>query len=339
MPEGHAPALPGRAGRSAAPFSNRPWTPLSLQLAGTGQVQSRLDALEQARAPHQVVGHAGALVVACAGCCRRTASSPRGSRSPRLALCALRTGSPRGSRDSGRMPSRSGAHVRGSSFMANPDLWPGCRPKTLTVQQRPARSARGLDTSGTLEGLDLMRQSMERILDGLATRKAAWWHALTPAGPGLRLLEGAGTRAVACGRSSLTNAIHKETHVAEQLAVCLESGRTMIPPRLLYRPAGRRPLDQVGASTARQRAPSRVPGGPAPCAGKPGTEPAAAASLADRLSRDHARCVHGLRRQHPHAHQYRQTGQLGGSRKSRAPLVTLPPPDQLRRASPPACTA
>ena len=32
------------------------------QLAGTDQAESRLDALEQARALHQVVGHAGALL-------------------------------------------------------------------------------------------------------------------------------------------------------------------------------------------------------------------------------------------------------------------------------------
>ena len=44
--------------RHLEPAMDRP----AFQLAGTDQAESRLDALEQARALHQVVGHAGALL-------------------------------------------------------------------------------------------------------------------------------------------------------------------------------------------------------------------------------------------------------------------------------------
>ena len=68
-----------------------------------------------------------------------------------------------------------------------------------------------------------MRQSVERILDGLADQEGGVV-ARAALRDGLRLLEKGRDAAVACGRL-LDNAIHKETHVAEQLAVCLESGR------------------------------------------------------------------------------------------------------------------
>ena len=81
----------GRAGllRHLEPAMDRP----VFQLAGTGQVQSRLDAPEQARALHQVVGHAGALLQR-ARLPQADSLISQGSRSAVWPL-RLRTGGPR----------------------------------------------------------------------------------------------------------------------------------------------------------------------------------------------------------------------------------------------------
>ena len=205
----------GRAGllRHLEPAMDRP----VFQLAGTGQVQSRLDALEQARALHQVVGHAGALLQR-ARLPQADSLISQGLQISRLAL-RLRTGGPR--EPEHRQQAVTELRTSVARFMANLTL---ARMQTENPTVHSAQpEARGLDTSGAREGLDLMRQSVERILDGLADQEGGVV-ARAALRDGLRLLEKGRDAAVACGRL-LDNAIHKETHVAEQLAVCLESGR------------------------------------------------------------------------------------------------------------------
>ena len=154
--------------RHLEPAMDRP----VFQLAGTDQAESRLDALEQARALHQVVGHAGALL------------------------------------QRARLPQADSLISQG---LQNPTVH-SAQPE-----------ARGLDTDGAREGLDLIRQSVGSILGGLQDQEGGVV-ARAALQDGLRLLEKGRDAAVACGRL-LDNAIHKETGVAEQLAVCLESGR------------------------------------------------------------------------------------------------------------------
>ena len=106
-------------------------------------------------------------------------------------------------------------------FMANLTL---ARMQTENPTVHSAQpEARGLDTDGAREGLDLIRQSVERILGGLQDQEGGEV-ARAALQDGLRLQVRGRDAAVACGRL-LDNAIHKETGVAEQLAVCLESGR------------------------------------------------------------------------------------------------------------------
>ncbi|MBR2610145.1 hypothetical protein, partial [Desulfovibrio sp.] len=106
-------------------------------------------------------------------------------------------------------------------FMANLTL---ARMQTENPTVRSAQpEARGLDTDGARQGLDLIRQSVESILGGLKNEDGCVV-ARAAMQDGLRLLEKGREAAVACGRL-LGNVIHKETDVAEQLAVCLESGR------------------------------------------------------------------------------------------------------------------
>ena len=205
----------GRAGllRHLEPAMDRP----VFQLAGTGQAQRRLDALEQARALHQVVGHAGALLQR-ARLPQADSLISQGLQISRLAL-RLRTAGPR--EPEHRQQAVTELRTSVARFMANLTL---ARMQTENPTVHSAQpEARGLDTSGAREGLDLMRQSVERILDGLADQEGGVV-ARAALRDGLRLLEKGRDAAVACGRL-LDNAIHKETHVAEQLAVCLESGR------------------------------------------------------------------------------------------------------------------
>lgn len=205
----------GRAGllRHLEPAMDRP----VFQLAGTGQAQSRLNALEQARALHQVVGHAGALLQR-ARLPQADSLISQGLQISRLAL-RLRTGGPR--EPEHRQQAVTELRTSVARFMANLTL---ARMQTENPTVHSAQpEARGLDTSGAREGLDLMRQIVERILDGLADQEGGVV-ARAALRDGLRLLEKGRDAAVACGRL-LDNAIHKETHVAEQLAVCLESGR------------------------------------------------------------------------------------------------------------------
>ena len=194
----------GRAGllRHLEPAMDRP----VFQLAGTGQAQRRLDALEQARALHQVVGHAGALLQR-ARLPQADSLISQGLQISRLAL-RLRTAGPR--EPEHRQQAVTELRTSVARFMAN---------LTLARMQTENPTVH----SGAREGLDLMRQSVERILDGLADQEGGVV-ARAALRDGLRLLEKGRDAAVACGRL-LDNAIHKETHVAEQLAVCLESGR------------------------------------------------------------------------------------------------------------------
>lgn len=205
----------GRAAllRHLEPAMDRP----VFQLAGTDQAESRLDALEQARALHQVVGHAGALLQR-ARLPQADSLISQGLQISRLAL-RLRTNGPR--EPEHRQQAITELRTSVARFMANLTL---ARMQTENPTVHSAQpEARGLDTSGSREGLDLIRQSVERILGGLKDQEGGVV-ARAALQDGLRLLEKGRDAAVACGRL-LDNVIHKETDVAEQLAVCLESGR------------------------------------------------------------------------------------------------------------------
>ena len=145
----------GRAGllRHLEPAMDRP----VFQLAGTGQAQRRLDALEQARALHQVVGHAGALLQR-ARLPQADSLISQGLQISRLAL-RLRTAGPR--EPEHRQQAVTELRTSVARFMANLTL---ARMQTENPTVHSAQpEARGLDTSGAREGLDLMRQSVERI--------------------------------------------------------------------------------------------------------------------------------------------------------------------------------
>ena len=199
--------------RHLEPAMDRP----VFQLAGTDQAESRLDALEQARALHQVVGHAGALLQR-ARLPQADSLISQGLQISRLAL-RLRTNGPR--EPEHRQQAITELRTSVARFMANLTL---ARMQTENPTVHSAQpEARGLDTDGAREGLDLIRQSVERILGGLQDQEGGVV-ARAALQDGLRLLEKGRDAAVACGRL-LDNAIRKETGVAEQLAVCLESGR------------------------------------------------------------------------------------------------------------------
>lgn len=199
--------------RHLEPAMDRP----VFQLAGTDQAESRLDALEQARALHQVVGHAGALLQR-ARLPQADSLISQGLQISRLAL-RLRTNGPR--EPEHRQQAITELRTSVARFMANLTL---ARMQTENPTVHSAQpEARGMDTDGAREGLDLIRQSVERILGGLQDQEGGVV-ARAALQDGLRLLEKGRDAAVACGRL-LDNAIHKETGVAEQLAVCLESGR------------------------------------------------------------------------------------------------------------------
>ena len=175
------------------------------------------DALEQARALHQVVGHAGALLQR-ARLPQADSLVSQGLQISRLAL-RLRTNGPR--EPEHRQQAITELRTSVARFMANLTL---ARMQTENPTVHSAQpEARGLDTDGAREGLDLIRQSVERILGGLQDQEGGVV-ARAALQDGLRLLEKGRDAAVACGRL-LDNAIRKETGVAEQLAVCLESGR------------------------------------------------------------------------------------------------------------------
>lgn len=189
----------------------------AFQLAESGPAEARLDALEQARALHQVVGHAGALLQRA----RLPQADQLISQGLQISRLALRL------RTEGRYDQeqrqRAVPELRTSvaRFMSNLAL-------ALMQTENPAvRSAQpeaaGLDRAGARQGLDLIRQSVERLLGDLKDEEGGV-AARAALREGLLLLEKGREAAVTCGKL-LANAVHKEKDVAEQLAVCLESGR------------------------------------------------------------------------------------------------------------------
>ena len=306
--------------RHLEPAMDRP----VFQLAGTDQAESRLDALEQARALHQVVGHAGALLQR-ARLPQADSIISQGLQISRLAL-RLRTNGPR--EPEHRQQAITELRTSVARFMANLTL---ARMQTENPTVHSAQpEARRLDTDGAREGLDLIRQSVERILGGLQDQEGGVV-ARAALQDGLRLLEKGRDAAVACGRL-LDNAIHKETGVAEQLAATM-------PPRpctaCWKAAAGPR------ASTARQRRPSmpfwqpcapcRKAGGKAGCcASSPTACPVPSLRTMSTWASTAASTCSSIR-----------TGRaLAAAGSSRAPAGS---PCRRRtssgRASPPACTA
>ena len=164
-----------------------------------------------------MVGHAGALLQR-ARLPQADSLISQGLQISRLAL-RLRTDGPR--EPEHRQQAIAELRTSVARFMANLTL---ARMQTENPTVHSAQpEARELDSNGAREGLDLIRQSVERILGGLQDQEGGVV-ARAALQDGLRLLEKGRDAAVACGRL-LDNVIHKETGVAEQLAVCLESGR------------------------------------------------------------------------------------------------------------------
>ncbi|HJD98386.1 hypothetical protein [Mailhella massiliensis] len=192
-------------------------SPLSFRLAAAASSEAELNSLEKARGLHQAVGHAGALL--------QRARLPQadnlisqGLQVSRLAM-RLRTADWR----DGEHQEQTVAELRSAigRFMANLTL---AQMQVINAQVRSAQPvAKELDQKTAQEGLDLIRRSVELLLadlpdeqGGVVTRAAL--------NDGLRLLEKGQAASQACDRLN-ANLVHKEKDVAEQLAVCLESGR------------------------------------------------------------------------------------------------------------------
>ncbi len=107
-----------------------------------------------------------------------------------------------------------------SRFMSNLAL---ARMQTVNPTVRSAQPrARDLDADAALEGLALLQRSAGILVAGLEDGEGGVV-ARAALNDGLRMVEKGEAAALACGRL-LANVAHKETGVAEQLAVCVESG-------------------------------------------------------------------------------------------------------------------
>ena len=177
--------------------------------------QAKLIELEQARALHQTMGGAGALL--------QRARLPQADSLLGQALqlsrqaMLLRTMA----EDSSQKP-QAIAELRASlsRFMSNLAL---ARMQTVNPTVRSAQpKAEGLDVDTALEGLELLKRSVGILVSSLGSEEGSTV-VRAALNDGLQLVEKGDAAALACSRL-LANVAHKETGVAEQLAVCLESG-------------------------------------------------------------------------------------------------------------------
>ena len=192
-------------------------SPLSFRLAAAADSEAGLNSLEQARGLHQATGHAGALLQR-AHLPQADALLSQGLQVSRLAM-RLRTAEWR----DGERKEQAVAELRSAvgRFMANLTL---AQMQVGNASVRSAQpAARDLDQKTALEGLALLQRSITLILADL-TDEQGGVVARAALNDGLRLLEKGQAASQACERLS-ANLVHKEKGMAEQLAVCLESGR------------------------------------------------------------------------------------------------------------------
>lgn len=190
---------------------------LSFRLAAAANSEAGLNELEQARGMHQAVGHAGALLQR-ARLPQADSLTSQGLQVSRLAM-RLRTAEWR----DGERKEQAVAELRSAigRFMANLTL---AQMQIINPSVRSAQpAAKELDQKNAQEGIVLLQRSVTLILstltdeqDGIMARAAL--------NDGLRLLEKGQNAAQACDMLN-ANLVHKEKDMAEQLAVCLESGR------------------------------------------------------------------------------------------------------------------
>lgn len=206
------------AGRAAlehhlAPAMARP----VFQPVETTQAEARLDALEQARALHQVVGHAGALVQRA----RLPQADSLVAQGLHISHLAARLRTVDGPLDERHQQSITELRSFVARFMANLTLahMQALNPTVHSAQPK----AEALDADAARQGLDLLQRAVQQLLAGLRN-EAGGLVARTAFNEGLSLREKGEAAALACGKL-LANPRHKELDVAEQLAVCLESGR------------------------------------------------------------------------------------------------------------------
>ena len=210
--EQFAQALP-ELRRNLLPDAARP----VFGLTEAARAQNQLVRLEQARALHQAVGDAGALLQR-ARLPQADSLVSQGLQISRLAM-QLRGGSGQAAVQLERLLTELRTYV--SLFMTNVGL---ARMQVVNPAVHSAQpAARGLDTGTAQEGLALLQRGVRMVVAGLEDVEGTA-AVRTAMGDGARLGEKAEAAALACGRL-LDNAVHKEKAVAEQLAVCAESGR------------------------------------------------------------------------------------------------------------------
>ena len=199
--------------RNLAPSAHGP----VFGLGESARAQARLVRLDQARALHQAVGDAGALL--------QRAKLPQAdsliSQGLQISRLAMRLRGAQG--QAAEQSAQTIAELRTSvaRFMTNVAL---ARMQMANSTVRSAQpDAKALDRDTAHEGLALLQRGVELLVAGLEDAEGGAV-ARAAMGDGVRLGDKAEAAALACGRL-LDNALHKERAVAEQLAVCAESGR------------------------------------------------------------------------------------------------------------------
>ncbi len=198
--------------RNLSPDTARP----VFGLGGAARAEAEIVRLEQARALHQAVGDAGALLQR-AKLPQADSLISQGLQISRLAMQLRGAHGQAGQTDQMITELRTSV----SRFMANMALARMQLANPMVHSAQP--EARALDRELAQEGLALVQRSVGMLVAGLEEGEGGVV-ARAAMGDGVRMAEKAEAAAVACGKLQ-ANALHKERGVAEQLAVCVESGR------------------------------------------------------------------------------------------------------------------
>ena len=186
-------------------------------LREAARAKEQLVRLEQARALHQAVGDAGALL--------QRASVPQAdslvSQGLQISRLAMQLRNAQGQMDAQRVQAIKELRTSVSRFMSNMALTRMQMANPLIRSAQP--EAKALDMDVAQEGLALLQRGIEMLVGGLREEEGGVV-ARAAMNDGARLVEKAEAAAIACGKLQV-NIVHKEKGVAEQLAVCVESGR------------------------------------------------------------------------------------------------------------------
>ena len=186
-------------------------------LPGTAGADAGLVRLERARALHRLVGDAGALLQR-SGLPQADSLISQGLQVSRLSMLLRK---PEWGTPGERQQAIEELRASVSRLMANLAL---ARMQTMNPTIRSAQPEAGkLDGNAALEGLRLFQRSMELLVSDLKDEEGGTV-ARAAMNAGLDLVEKGEKAAQAC-KSMLVNRMNKELDVAEQLAVCIESGR------------------------------------------------------------------------------------------------------------------